>query len=515
MGMFAASKTIARTIAVGGTTLFLASTSFAQTFAPATPYTRASDSPYFGTSEVGVVYFLEDFEDGLVNTPGLSVNADPNVVVTASGPTTDSVDIDDFLLDGLGTQGRSLANTATGVITLQFDNVALGGWPTRVGLVFTDGIQGGNVTLTVIGSNSSFAFNTYVNIGDGNNNGSTAEDRFLGIELPVGVAQIQIAASGGTVEIDHVQYSAVTAGIPYIKDRFNGDTKSDIALHNPTTNAASIWFMDGLVRIGGGPTSAAPLAGWVNQGTGDFNDDGVADILWRDASNTMRIWLMNGQTVATNSAVIGAGAVAADFTVVGIADINGDDKADILFRNGATENIHAWIMDGVTRTAGGTLGNAAGLLPVGAGDVNGDGKADFIFRNSAGIVSGWLLNGLSIIKQGNLGGVPAIPPTFAIQAIGDLDGDGRADLVWRNLSTGQVNGWLLETLYRKQGGILGTIPLAWTLECTADLNGDSKGDLVWSNSSTGAINGWIMNGLIKVSGGNINTIPTTWQVINR
>jgi len=494
------SKMVARTSSIGLAVLCMTSASFAQTFTGPTVYTRAAQSPLFGTAQVGVAYFLEDFEDGLINTPGLSISPDGNVVINAPSATTDSVDVDDFAVDGDGSGGSSLTNPVTGVITLLFDEATLGSLPTKVGFVFTDGTQSGNITLTVINGSGGLSFNTFTSVGDAANDGATAEDRFMGVELLAGIAQIQVAASGGTVEI---------------KDRLNGDTNSDIALHNSTTNAASVWFMNGITKIGGGPTNLAPLAGWEHQGMGDFNDDGIADILWRDASDVMRIWLMNGQSVTTSSAVINANAIGATFSVIGIADINGDGKADVLFRNSATDLVHAWIMNGVTRTSGGTIGSVAGLETVGTGDVNGDGMADLILRDGAGVVSGWLLDGLTVAASANIGNAGAIPGDWVIQAIGDLDGDGRADLVWRNTVTGQVNGWLLESLYRKQGGAMGTITLDWTLECTADLNGNTKGDLIWTNSTTGQINGWIMNGLIKVSGGNINTIPTTWSVVNR
>jgi len=47
------------------------------------------------------------------------------------------------------------------------------------------------------------------------------------------------------------------------------------------------------------------LSGWTIAGTGDFNGDGMSDILWRDMSmggGTVAIWLLNGlQVLQTNT----------------------------------------------------------------------------------------------------------------------------------------------------------------------------------------------------------------------
>jgi hypothetical protein len=59
-----------------------------------------------------------------------------------------------------------------------------------------------------------------------------------------------------------------------------------------------MWLMNnnGMVMsalgVGNVPTN------WVIAGTGDFNRDGYADILWRDNnSGGVAMWLMNGATV--------------------------------------------------------------------------------------------------------------------------------------------------------------------------------------------------------------------------
>jgi hypothetical protein len=75
---------------------------------------------------------------------------------------------------------------------------------------------------------------------------------------------------------------------------------------------------------------------------------------------------------------------------------------------------------------------------------------------------------------------------WEIQAIGDLDGDGFDDLVWRytlsgTADTGVSYVWFSNgtavTEVRKRGGA----PLSWTLLGAADLDGDGAADMIYLN----------------------------------
>ena len=96
----------------------------------------------------------------------------------------------------------------------------------------------------------------------------------------------------------------------------------------------------------------------------------------------------------------------------------------------------------------------------------------------------------------------------------DLNGDGKADIVWRNLQTGDVAGWLLNGLVLQQGAIIGQgIPLAWEIAGVGDLNGDGKADLVWRNTQTGDVAGWLLNGLVLQQGDIIGQgIALNWDI---
>ena len=89
---------------------------------------------------------------------------------------------------------------------------------------------------------------------------------------------------------------------------------------------------------------------WGISGTGDFNGDGKADILW---SNTLTgdhaMWMMSSGTIALNAFV---GTVTVDWKISCTDDYNGDGKSDILWTNTLTGDRAVWLMNGSTMSAG-------------------------------------------------------------------------------------------------------------------------------------------------------------------
>jgi hypothetical protein len=218
---------IARTLQALGLSLLITGGSgatAAATFFGPTPYLSFADSPFKNLNLAQ--FYLETFEDGLLNTPGVSITSNqplgnPLGVIGPSG-FTDSVDADDGVIDGSGRGGHSFSspsNQAYGIfgLTVTFSAAALNGLPTYAGLVWTDGSDIGPTLFEAFdAAGNSLGTVGPVRIGDSSFAGTTAEDRFFGVFNAAGISRITIRDPGSNVslEIDHFQYGLDIAAVP-------------------------------------------------------------------------------------------------------------------------------------------------------------------------------------------------------------------------------------------------------------------------------------------------------------
>jgi len=295
---------------------------------------------------------------------------------------------------------------------------------------------------------------------------------------------------------------------------FDGDGKSDILWRNAATGANALWLMNG-AAIASGPTlsTVADLT-WGIAGVGDFDGDGKADILWRNsASGGNLIWLMSGSAILSEAAV--NWVTDFNWSVAGIGDFDGDGKADILWRNGATGDVTIWLMSGGT-ISGGAVAFATvsdvnwGIA--GVGDFDGDGKADILWRNSTtGENQVWLMNGATILSAVATSAMPDL--TWTVAGIGDFDGDGKADILWRNPTTGENAIWLMNgATMTSSASIAAMADLNWTVAGTGDFDGDGKTDILWRNAATGQDTIWFMNGSTTTSGPTGTMADSSWSI---
>ena len=248
---------------------------------------------------------------------------------------------------------------------------------------------------------------------------------------------------------------------------------------------------------------------------GDVNGDGKADLIfvgqnWNGAGLNIRTKFSNGDGTWVHKYQVQGDGSGVHVYPSHIGDVNGDGKTDLIFIgqnwNGAGLNIRTKLSngDGTWTHKYQVQGDGSGVhsYPSHVGDVNGDGKDDLVFVgqnwNGAGLnIRTKLSNGdgtwthkYQVLGDGS--GVHTYP-----SHIGDVNGDGKADLVfvgqnWSgaglNIRTKLSNGdgtWTAIHEVLGDGSGVHTQPAL-----TGDFNNDDKMDILFvgQNWSGGGLN---------------------------
>ena len=147
-------------------------------------------------------------------------------------------------------------------------------------------------------------------------------------------------------------------------------------------------------------------------------------------------------------------------------------------------------------------------------DFNGDGKADILWRNSTtGANTIWLMNGAVISSGATFATV--VDPNWGIAGLGDFNGDGKSDILWRNRSTGENTIWLMNGAAISSAAMFATVTdLNWSVAGTVDFDGDGKSDILWRNGATGDNSIWLMNGATTLTGSSIGAVQgSAWSIV--
>jgi hypothetical protein len=297
---------------------------------------------------------------------------------------------------------------------------------------------------------------------------------------------------------------------------FNGDGFADVLWRNLSTGENYLFPMLGTAILPGeGYLRTVADQSWQIAGTGDFDGDGRADILWRNSSSGENyVYFMNGISIAKEGYL----RTVADqnWQVAGVGDFDSDGKQDLLWRHTGTGENYVYLMNGLSIVNEGylrTVADAAWQV-AGVGDFDGNGRADILWRNaSSGENYIYFMSGLSIANEGYLRSVPV--PDWQIKGVGDFDGYGGADILWRNGTSGEN---YLATQSPFTEGYLRTVgDLAWQIAAAGDYDGDGKADILWRNATTGQNYLFPMNGTaIKPTEGYLRSVsPGGWSIVAR
>ena len=113
--------------------------------------------------------------------------------------------------------------------------------------------------------------------------------------------------------------------------------------------------------------------------------------------------------------------------------------------------------------------------------------------------------------------------SWRVAGIDDFNGDGKADVLWRQSSTGTLAIWLMngstiaQSLTPTYQGNAVNPDSSWNVIEVGDFNGSNDAGIIWQQSTTGTVVEWQMNGATITSSQVISLagIPVapagTWQ----
>lgn len=190
------------------------------------------------------------------------------------------------------------------------------------------------------------------------------------------------------------------------------------------------------------------------------------------------------------------------------ADFDGDGASDLLLVDADSGEHFAGLLDGLAIREFRPLEPAqpatTGWRATAAADFDRDGDADLLWRNvGSGNLAFWWLDGVVRVGGTVLAGLPL---DWELAGSGDFDLDGDPDLVWHRPATGELRVWCLAGgAIERVESIATSWPAAsgWRIEAVGDLNGDRWSDLVWRDPATGGLVLWNMNGTALVAPGSL------------
>ncbi len=323
-------------------------------------------------------------------------------------------------------------------------------------------------------------------------------------DLPAGTYYIKVEL-GSTAPIGN--YNLLVTGS-------SRQATNSILWRDPSGSLKS-WQLDGSSIVANSTfDSSTPLpvpASLEIVSTGDFDGDGISDILWRDtATSNMRVWLMasgtqirDGGDLTIQESSIPRQAISrqSQWSVGAIGDFDGNKSSDIMWRNTVSGEVVLWFMNysrgtspdlkpSMTVEKEVTVAASVSSDWIVAGTANADGKfgQDILWRNTSNDqISIYALNkdglqpGSGILSQ-------LVPQNWKIVAYKDFNSDGIADIVWRSEATAEFAVWKMASdLSLAEYKVYGGISADFKIIGTEDMGGDGRPDILWWNPVSGAL----------------------------
>ena len=265
----------------------------------------------------------------------------------------------------------------------------------------------------------------------------------------------------------------------------------------------------------------APAPGPVaSPWSSDFDGDGKNDLLVHDSiGGSVEAWLLDGSTIKATLPL--SDSMDSNWMLVGRGDFNTDGKPDLVWQHRTEGWVSLWYMDGTVRIGDGSPSISKIADPlwqiVGVGDLNADGKPDLVWQHTAnGALAVWQMTGATVTATLSLIPDRVEDPLWRVVGVADFNADGKSDLLWRHLGKGDVGVWLMNGVSRIIHSPLNpwlVADQAWQIAAVTDANGDGKPDLIWEHTD-GSIMIWHMNGTSRVSYPTVAaSVPFGWHIV--
>lgn len=299
---------------------------------------------------------------------------------------------------------------------------------------------------------------------------------------------------------------------------FNGDGRSDILWRNGSLVSDWLGTSTGGFVINDANASHILNDDYLIIGTGDFNGDGRDDLLiryhWSLGATVVKVALANDS--GGFAASFSAGTIGRGSQVSAIGDFNHDGREDLAVTAGSKTTIWFANSSGAFEKSNLSANYSADWKVIAAGDFNGDGFDDLLFRNSAGVLSNWL-GGASGFIVNDANALAEVPTNWRVAGIGDFNGDGRDDILWRS-DDGAFSDWLGQAnggFVINDANAFNSIPTDWQIAAVGDYNGDGRDDILWRNSVTGAMSDWLgtgAGGFVINDANAFAVVPAEWEI---
>jgi FG-GAP-like repeat/RTX calcium-binding nonapeptide repeat (4 copies)/FG-GAP repeat len=414
------------------------------------------------------------------------------------------------------TTNQSIANTPTGTFangttysSIEFFDLKTGSGNDEINLTgdYDDNIatNAGNDTVRAGGGNDTVDGGDgddilYAGSGDDILRGGSGND-LLVFEYTPGERRDTVDA-GDDVDTVVLDFSKATAATGLVYSGFGIALGSDYYFSYGSNNVEH-FDLTGTSQndeLLGGELGDNFLKGGAGSDRYKFTRNNFAGSKIQDSSGTGDLLVLDFLEVALSTPRAGIAGMKRDDTAL-VIDLNQDgiinraQDLTILDFFSASGGAGVGLIEQVDNLRGADIvanfGSSTSSNPC---DFNGDGKADLVWRNSqTGENSIWFMNAATFTGAVNL--TPITDQNWKIAGTGDFTGDGKPDILARNSITGENVFWSIngETLSVSASTTTAS-DVNWQVGATGDFNGDGKVDIAWRNYKTGENAIWLMNG---------------------